>query len=574
MNLNTLDIENFLSIDDASLNFESINFICGSNGRGKTSVRHALEWMLSGAARMVKGSKLGEKNLIRDADGADHCEVEGHFRDGNIRRRRTFKTSSSLYFTYRGIKQPEQREDPTKTDIQKAIYDKLNLNGSAVHFLLDGEDYISLSSDDRRSELFRLFGGTDADAIESAIEETDLSDRAIEHVRESLEETDTIDGLIDRYVEIRREAKREKKSASDALDDLSKVEIVTFEVDDDVRELPYEKAVHDRDEKLAPKLDEVTDEISEMQSKGLNFNLNDSADELSDELEAVENKLDDAPGTDKIEGKISEKRAELTQAKKRKEMADAGEGQCVFDDSEPCPVDDETLENFSNDIQETIDSIEDDLDKLQTNQKKINKLKNKKSKLEGRLESLPDEDQRERFNELKEKKDNLEVAIKAIDDAERTNEKIEEHTKTVEKQQKRIDRVNDIIDALESIKGDLIPMDEYQDILNEAGDILEVDLDITSEGDITLDGRPPVFLSSSEQIRLQYAHQFALCGLTDSGVLSLDYLEELDKQNRRKFLKMIDHFEGDYETLIVLIARQLGEPPLDSNLINMDDILA
>lgn len=573
MNLTTLNIENFLGIDEVELDLDQVNFICGSNGRGKTSVRHGLEWLLSGTARMVKGSRLGEKNLIRD-DGSDRCQVEAGLTDGVIRRSRSQNSPSTLYFSYRGVKQPDQRDDPSKTQIQESIYTKMDLNESVIHFLLDGEDYVDLKPDDRRSELFDLFGAATADEIESMLQETDLDEAQIEHAVEAMDDQETIDDLIDMYVEMRRQYKRDKKSAKNRADDNDEVGVVQFTVADEEREIPYKKALHIRDEKLKPKLKDVNNEITELQKTGLNFSLNDSADELTEKKKKLNEKLEQAPDHSKLEKKRNKVGAKLEQAKKRREMADSGEGNCIFDPDESCPVDEDTLENFSENIEEEIGDLEDKYEKIADKISTIDKLKNQKQKVEGRLESLPSPEQREKFKELTERSENLQTAIQEIDEAEKQNSAAREARETIKKKDEQIDRTNEIINTLKGIKGEMIPMDDYRDLLDSIGEIMDIDLKITSEGEITLNGRPPAFLSSSERIRLQYAHQLALCDLTEAGVIALDYAEELDKDNRKKLLKLLEEFRESYETLFVLIARQLNECPIDGNLINLDQKLS
>lgn len=565
--LNRLDVENFLTIDDSSIEFDDLNFIVGKNGQGKTTIRHAVEFLFCGTARMTKGSNISIKNLINDESDETSLLVKGNFTDGYIKRRRS-KSSSALKFSLQGIQQPEKRDDPTKTQKQQAILDHHNVTKEGFHYLLDGDDYASLSPDDRRRELFRLFGGGDSDTIAEKINESEIDDKLKEFCLNEVDDDTDIDTLIETFVQKRRDAKRDRNNIDP--DDYSVPDVITFKINGDQKELAFEQALHIRDKKLKPKLSDARDSKNELEKDGLNFQLSESSGKLKKERDDVQEKIENAPDLNKILDKISSLKAEKKNHKKRLKMADDGKGSCVFDESKDCPVDEQTLDNFSDNMKEKIRDIDEKIDKLESNETKIRDLRERYKKLDSKLDALPTDDEFEKHEAVCQRINDLERAIEKINQAESNADDRKKAEEELETSEKTIEASNIIIDELKSIKGDLLPIEDYRGHLNKIGRILGENFSIDESGEILMNDRPPEFLSSSEYIRLQYAHQITLNELTDVGFLAFDYVEELDKENRKRFMKLLKEFRNSFTTVFVLIARDINSAPLDANLINVE----
>ena len=88
-----LTIHNVMAIENLELEFaKPLNFICGQNEAGKSSIRDALLWGFTGQARGLK-THNDQASLIRE--GAKAAEVSIYLTDGHaFTRRKTLKTTA------------------------------------------------------------------------------------------------------------------------------------------------------------------------------------------------------------------------------------------------------------------------------------------------------------------------------------------------------------------------------------------------------------------------------------------------------------------------------------------------
>jgi len=95
MKIQNIDIKNFLALEQATLNLQApINIIAGANEAGKSSIRDAIQWCLTGQARGLK-THQDQAYLIRQ--GAKAAEVTITLADGQaIARKKTPKTAASV----------------------------------------------------------------------------------------------------------------------------------------------------------------------------------------------------------------------------------------------------------------------------------------------------------------------------------------------------------------------------------------------------------------------------------------------------------------------------------------------
>ncbi len=133
MKIQTIDIKNFLALEQVTRNLQaSINIIAGANEAGKSSIRDAIQWCLTGQARGLK-THQDQAYLIRQ--GAKAAEVTITLADGQvITRKKTPKTPA-------GVTGPVP-DDPVMASI-----------------LCDPLTFLSLPDDKRREILFRLIPG-------------------------------------------------------------------------------------------------------------------------------------------------------------------------------------------------------------------------------------------------------------------------------------------------------------------------------------------------------------------------------------------------------------------------------
>ena len=133
MKIQTIDIKNFLALEQVTLNIQApINIIAGANEAGKSSIRDAIQWCLTGQARGLK-THQDQAYLIRQ--GAKAAEVTITLADGQaITRKKTPKTPA-------GVTGPVP-DDQVMASI-----------------LCDPLTFLSLPDDKRREILFRLIPG-------------------------------------------------------------------------------------------------------------------------------------------------------------------------------------------------------------------------------------------------------------------------------------------------------------------------------------------------------------------------------------------------------------------------------
>ncbi len=95
MKIQTIDIKNFLALEQVTLNLQApINIIAGANEAGKSSIRDAIQWCLTGQARGLK-THQDQAYLIRQ--GAKAAEVTVTLADGQaIVRKKTPKTPAGV----------------------------------------------------------------------------------------------------------------------------------------------------------------------------------------------------------------------------------------------------------------------------------------------------------------------------------------------------------------------------------------------------------------------------------------------------------------------------------------------
>jgi hypothetical protein len=137
MKIQTIDIKNFLALEQVTLDLQApINIIAGANEAGKSSIRDAIQWCLTGQARGLK-THQDQAYLIRE--GAKAAEVTITLVDGQaIARKKTPKTPASII-------------GPVPDDqIMASI-------------LCDPLTFLSLPDDKRGEILFRLIPGLNPD---------------------------------------------------------------------------------------------------------------------------------------------------------------------------------------------------------------------------------------------------------------------------------------------------------------------------------------------------------------------------------------------------------------------------
>ena len=64
MRINNLNLENFRSHKDTSIDLDQVNVFVGRNGSGKTSIKDAIQYALTGKNRLTDGRGSGAEIMI------------------------------------------------------------------------------------------------------------------------------------------------------------------------------------------------------------------------------------------------------------------------------------------------------------------------------------------------------------------------------------------------------------------------------------------------------------------------------------------------------------------------------
>lgn len=142
MKIKTIAIKNFLALEQMTLNLQTpINLIIGPNEAGKSSLRDAVQWGLTGRAR---GLKTHQEQVFLIHEGGKAAEVSLTYDDDQkVTRRKTPKSPP----TVDGVLPPD-----------------LGL----VAILADPLAFLSWPDAQRRETLFRLIPGLNPDKVEIA----------------------------------------------------------------------------------------------------------------------------------------------------------------------------------------------------------------------------------------------------------------------------------------------------------------------------------------------------------------------------------------------------------------------
>lgn len=565
MEIQKAKFNGFLSLTDVSLDLVGINFITGENNMGKSSIRDGIEYTITGETRMTKGSKIAEKFLVSDDPNQNKCETAVKIDDSVIKRNRTKNAPSQIEFKVNGTEYPRGPKSHSKRDKQEAVYEHLDLDEDLVHFLLDGRDYIEISPDDRREMLFKVFGINDEDKIKDNLRETNLAESYLEDVKSIIGDYGNIDDLIDHYVELRREAKRKRRPAKKKRDNESPIEVVEIYYQGEEQDVPYKKAIKLKEDKFNDYLVQLDDKI-----ENINFNEDyngPSAEQIQEKLDDLESKLEVLPERSEVEEEISDLKARKLKLEERYEAAKDGSGTCIYDDTCECPVDEDVVKGFAEDAKETIQDIDEALSTKSSELKKIKRINREFDKYESKLEHAPSEDTLSKLKDLRARRTKLQENIDTIESAQQHNAEYEKAQQQIDSANSSISRANEIIDALEEVKNNIIieALEDYRDVLSDWSELLDDSFEITDDLELLMKGRPAYALSDSEQLRLAYVNQIALSTVTNAGFFALDDVDTLFGDNRLNLIKGLKAYREKIDTALVIFSSDLEAPLLDGS---------
>lgn len=157
MKINRIELVNFRNHTDTAFDLDNVNVFVGRNNAGKSSIKAAIEYALTGRCQWTDGAGRGAEALKRhganvagvtlNVDGLGQISrvVQGELQVGN----------------WQGGSKLQQTE----------LYQQLNAGADVIEALLNTSKFISMKPDEQKNMLFRLMGlNFTKDTILSALE--------------------------------------------------------------------------------------------------------------------------------------------------------------------------------------------------------------------------------------------------------------------------------------------------------------------------------------------------------------------------------------------------------------------
>lgn len=146
MRLETLHLRNFRSFHGTELNLDSDKvYICGRNGSGKTTIKTAIRWGLTGVCEQTDGRGLGWQTMV--PDGSDTLAVGVKFSSGMTVERGYTPNDKALLVN----------GNPAEITIaQNAVYAGLHVQPSWLNAVLETGYFVDLSHGDAKALVLSL----------------------------------------------------------------------------------------------------------------------------------------------------------------------------------------------------------------------------------------------------------------------------------------------------------------------------------------------------------------------------------------------------------------------------------
>lgn len=144
MKIHDLRLVNFRNHADTYIPLERVNILVGLNGAGKSSLRGAIEYLLTGRCAWTDGRGAGAEDLIRHGqkEAAVEATIEGI---GKVRR------------TIPGGVTVEGWSGTTAT-VQKAILERLGTTERVISAVLNTSAFVEMPPSEQKNMLFALMG--------------------------------------------------------------------------------------------------------------------------------------------------------------------------------------------------------------------------------------------------------------------------------------------------------------------------------------------------------------------------------------------------------------------------------
>jgi DNA repair exonuclease SbcCD ATPase subunit len=567
-----ISIRDFLRIESLSLDLQApINIIVGDNEAGKSSIRDALRWCLTGEARGLKTHQQ-QAALIRH--GGKAAEVKVTLSDGSeVFRKKTPKTNASVV--------GKVPEDAVMTAIQ-----------------CDPMSFLSLPDDKRREVLFRLIPGLNPhpEEIYKRLQKwpsPDFPEEYFPKINEAIGQLSKL-AASKGFKDAENEAVTRRRIAK-RLREERKVEEPKEEatIGDKIYVLPdmQEAELQEGLAKLQAKRDKL------LQNKGVANGELGKLPDLEKELAALEDNPVAAPNPGEIknlQSALEASRPILADLQKQVDALSTARAPkfypsvCpVFPGSEiSCPKAGEMailgqkaasadkIEKLHADLkaqEEKVARLEEDLQKAKTKQKAYEDYPQKRLNLAANVARL-----KEKAKAMAE----LGREIAVLDARMQIGRDLLEAVRTFWRQKNEVDAAKAklakadkeaiLYDTLaKALAPEGIPSRLVAEALKPMNDLLQTaaallfpgrTLELNKDLDIELSGSPYVTLSKSAKFRVGVAFQYALAKMAKARLLLIDEADILDPQNRGQLINFLLKIQPDFDYILVFATSDHADP--------------
>lgn len=601
MKINTLELENFRNHEKTVMELEKINVITGKNNSGKTTIKGALQFGLTGENEWAKTTK-DTKALIKTGEkGASVIiDVVGL---GKIERR---ITPSKNYIKLNNTPIPTKQ-------LVKEYNELFNLNVEPISYVIDNNKFFDLSANEQKDLIFKMLG---VDLASKTIMKfmDNPTKEAINKIRGKLPETLEIKDFDNIYKDLfgeRKLLKKEKESLNiklDSLKDISnKCPLDIKKFNEDIMRLNNSKGLiletianaKAREENLKTLKKYLANTLEQIKNKTKLLTIG------TKNVKMIENKIDKllqqkiSLEKDLIKNKTTHDISSKQNISLTKMINKLKTNICPLSSKLVCQTDKSSLRSeLQNSINENNVAIKDSQSNIIKTEKEIKVLEINVNSLKTQFNIFNEltnlTNQKEQY---KADIDKIKISNNSIEKETtkliETNKEIEKHivlksqySDWIKKQREKndieikVEKKNKEIKILDYLIVEFSPKGVKSRILKKViGPIEEQcneNLQILTDGQYCLkfdfsidfeiiinknDNLVPIkFLSDSEKLRISVIIQDAINKITGINILIVDNVEILDEENEELFISLINQIQDQYENIFIISTNNIKIP--------------
>lgn len=590
MKIQSLELINFRNHTKTFMTFGKVNYITGVNNSGKSTIKGAIQYALTGETEWVSSKQ--SKDLIMH--GKEEASVEvGIDRLGLVKR---IINNAGVTVMLNDNKLPAR-------ELEKEIYEDLKLTPEVIDCVINSSKFLDMKPSEQKDFLFKLTGAVlgPEQIIDYMNEPSEEAKEKVLKVVSPKVTIEMLDGVYKAFYDERRYKKKEKERLEKGLELMGEVPPVVDEMELLKLEKLLEAATTEREE-LMRKAAVINEQIKQKKW------LEESLKEVEKKIKTLDEKLDKSIVISDTEEALFGCVTEMNSLEKEIEACRAtynslnGENKslkamlprlsttrCPLSERLVCKTDKSSLiKELEAQIEANEKEIANLKDKESSLQKQYNALKEKKENLEQQIDLYA------KMEELQKNKEKIVKILSSIkiEDESKLNKEVEKCDKKIreldarrqtynervkvrkeyENLKREFDKVSKEVELYEYLVSEFSPkgvkqrilkkiIDPIQDHCNKilsilTGSAYSLRFSFDENFDILIKNRSGEvsyrMLSNSEKLRLAIVLQDAINNLTNAGVLFVDNTEILDETNFDLFKQLISKIKDNYESIFVI----------------------